>query len=70
MWEDSKQTVKPANVVTPIKESPVLRSHLLLSCLRKFDMTLTSFKRSPVLEDHVFMVPKVASYYRFECSVN
>ena len=31
-------------------------------------MNLTSFKRSPVLKDHVFFVPKVmTSYYRVDC---
>jgi hypothetical protein len=31
-------TVKPAQAVTSIKQSPVLRGHLFLSCDRKFHM--------------------------------
>jgi len=47
--------------------SPLLSSHLyknvtfFWSCYRKFDMKLTSFKRSSVLKDHFFFVPKVTS---------
>ena len=32
-----------------------------LSCHRKFHMNWTSFKRSPVLKDHISFVPKVTS---------
>ena len=47
--------------------SPLLSSHLywkvtfLLSCHRKFHMNWTSFKRSPVLNDHFLFVSKVTS---------
>jgi hypothetical protein len=31
-------TVKPAHVVASIKQSPLLKGHLFLSCHRKFQM--------------------------------
>jgi hypothetical protein len=52
-----KYTVKPAYMVTSIKQSPVLKG-LFLSCLRKFHISWTSFKRSPVLKDHFLFVLK------------
>jgi hypothetical protein len=39
----------------------------LLFCHRKFHMNRTSFKRLPVLWDHLFFVPKV-TLYRFDCT--
>jgi hypothetical protein len=39
-----------------------------LSCHRKFHMNLTSFKRTPVLNDHFIFFPKVTSLCRFECT--
>jgi hypothetical protein len=53
--------------------SPLLSSHLylkvtfFLSCHGKVHMNWTSFKRSPVLKNHFCSVPKVTSYYRFDC---
>jgi hypothetical protein len=37
-------TVKPAHTVISIKQSPMLRGHILLSCYRKCHMNWTSFK--------------------------
>ena len=55
-------TVKPAQAVTSIKQSPVLKGDFFFSfCHRKFHINRTSFKRSPVLEDHFFFFPKVTS---------
>jgi len=54
-------TVKPVHVVTSIERSP-------LSCpVRKFHLIWTSFKRSPVLNNHFVVVPKVTSLCRFDC---
>jgi hypothetical protein len=36
--DNSVNTVKPAHAVTSIKQSPVLKGHLFLSCHRKFCM--------------------------------
>ena len=53
-------TVKPAYVVTSIKQSHVLKGHFFLFYHITFHMNWTSFKRSPVLKDHFFFAPKVA----------
>ena len=58
-WFYFQTTVKPAYVVTSIKQSPVLKGNL--SRHRTFHMNLTSFKRSPVLKVHYFISPKVTS---------
>ena len=42
-------TVKPAHAATSIKQSPVLKGTLFLSCHITFHMNWTSFNRSPVL---------------------
>ena len=39
-------------------QSPVYKGHLFLFCNRRFHMKCTSFKRSPVLSDHFFFVPR------------
>ena len=38
--------------------STILNGHLFLYCHRKCHMNWTSFKRSPVLEDHFFLCTK------------
>ena len=50
-----------ALAVTSIKQSPVLKGHLFLSCHRTFHMNWTSFKRPPVLYDHFSFFPSVTS---------
>ena len=42
-------------------------SHCLWQGELKVHMNWTSFKRSPVLKDQFFFVPKVTSLYRFDC---
>ena len=49
---DSMTTIKPAHVVTSIKQLPALKGYFFLSCHRIVHINWTSFKRSPVLEDH------------------
>ena len=60
-------------------QSPLLSSHLyyiighlfvVVSCHRIFHMNWTSFKRSPLLKGHFFLVPKVTGLYRFDCILN
>ena len=63
----NQNTIKPARVVTSIKQSTVLKVTFVLSCRSQFHMNWTSFKRSPVLKDHFFFVPKVTSEYRLNC---
>jgi len=52
-----KEIVKPAQGVTSIKQSPVLRGHFL-SCHRTFHMNSTSFKMSPVLKTTLSLSPR------------
>ena len=37
------------------------KRYFFFTCHRKFHMNWTSFKRSPVVKDHIFFVPKVTS---------
>jgi hypothetical protein len=47
--QPSIQIVKLAHIVNSIKQSPVLKGHLFLSCHRKFHFDLTFFDRSHVI---------------------
>jgi hypothetical protein len=49
-------TVKPADAITSIKQLP-----FTCPVMENFHMNLTSFNRSPLLKDHSFFVPHVAS---------
>ena len=45
-------TVKPAQVITSIKQSPVLKGHIFLVMSQKIPYQLNLFKRPPVLKGH------------------
>jgi hypothetical protein len=49
IWTEIVTFVKPAHAVTTIKQSPVFKGYIFLSCHRKFHMNWTPFKTSPVL---------------------
>ena len=61
MMRDSKRminvtTVNPANEVTSIKQSLVLKGHIFLVLSEKISYEVNLFKRSHVIKDHFFFV--------------
>ena len=59
-------TVKPAKVVTSVKQPPVLKGHLFLILSENFiSIEPLLIKRPPVFKCHFFS--NVTSKYRFDC---
>ena len=50
--------VKHVHVVISIKQSPVIKGNISLSCHRTFHMKGTSIKKSPVKKGHIFICSK------------